>query len=293
MEPAISAMLDRKRERIAAVCYSIMDEAIVGARLPRAIAEFRPGGELVSVHRLGGGASKEQFDFALLLPSGERERFVLRMDPLQTATESDRQREFELNVLGKVHDFNHAAADLPHFAAPESKSIQAAPWQLNWWARVWQDDSVVPEPLMAAAELWMRGNLPCCAAPGLVHGDLRPGNFLFDEATGRITAVLDWELARIGDYHEDLAWLMMSLISFSYGGAHHDSGVYAPASWSQCMNIGQVGKWIRQRCGSTGFSQLTIAWRYVRLQRQGCALWAQPPGRAAYLASCAGAALPK
>ena len=38
----------------------------------------------------------------------------------------------------------------------------------------------------------------------MTHGDYRTGNYLFDEESGKITALLDWELARIGDFHEDL-----------------------------------------------------------------------------------------
>ena len=39
----------------------------------------------------------------------------------------------------------------------------------------------------------------------MVHGDYRTGNFLFDEA-GTIHAILDWEMAHLGDPLEDLAW---------------------------------------------------------------------------------------
>lgn len=39
----------------------------------------------------------------------------------------------------------------------------------------------------------------------LVHGDFRNGNLLIDD--GGVAAVLDWELAHIGDPREDLGWL--------------------------------------------------------------------------------------
>jgi aminoglycoside phosphotransferase (APT) family kinase protein len=41
----------------------------------------------------------------------------------------------------------------------------------------------------------------------IVHGDYRSGNFLHDGA-GQILAVLDWEMAHIGDPLEDLAWAL-------------------------------------------------------------------------------------
>ena len=42
-------------------------------------------------------------------------------------------------------------------------------------------------------------------APVLRHGDLWFGNLLIDESSGRLTAVLDWEHAAIGDPAEDIA----------------------------------------------------------------------------------------
>lgn len=42
--------------------------------------------------------------------------------------------------------------------------------------------------------------------PTLVHGDFRNGNLLVDDSGVR--AVLDWELAHIGDPREDLGWLL-------------------------------------------------------------------------------------
>jgi aminoglycoside phosphotransferase (APT) family kinase protein len=42
---------------------------------------------------------------------------------------------------------------------------------------------------------------------GLVHGDCQPGNALFDD--GRLTGLIDWELASIGSCRIDAGWMMM------------------------------------------------------------------------------------
>jgi aminoglycoside phosphotransferase (APT) family kinase protein len=42
---------------------------------------------------------------------------------------------------------------------------------------------------------------------GLVHGDMQPGNALFDQ--GRLTGFIDWELAGIGSRRLDAGWLML------------------------------------------------------------------------------------
>ena len=41
----------------------------------------------------------------------------------------------------------------------------------------------------------------------LVQGDTGPGNFMY--AGGRVTAVVDWELAHLGDPMDDIAWLSL------------------------------------------------------------------------------------
>ena len=53
------------------------------------------------------------------------------------------------------------------------------------------------------------------APPVLVHGDFRNGNFIVG-ADG-IRAVLDWELAHLGDPVEDLGWLCVK--SWRFGNA--------------------------------------------------------------------------
>jgi aminoglycoside phosphotransferase (APT) family kinase protein len=52
---------------------------------------------------------------------------------------------------------------------------------------------------------WLDDHLPAASEPRLLHGDFRMGNLMID-ANG-IAAILDWELAHIGDPAQDLAYL--------------------------------------------------------------------------------------
>lgn len=113
--------------------------------------------------------------------------------------------------LARLHAVDWRGADLPHFRGPTADPAQAALWQVNWWSRVWRDDYFDPYPLMTLAERWMRERLPETDDLVLLHGDYRVGNFLFDAESGRFNAVLDWELAHIGDFHEDLGWFTQRL----------------------------------------------------------------------------------
>ena len=68
-------------------------------------------------------------------------------------------------------------------------------------------------PILALALRWLEHNIPAPAQPRLVHGDFRLGNILVEH--GRLTGVLDWELAHLGDAHEDLAYGCMTVWRFA------------------------------------------------------------------------------
>jgi aminoglycoside phosphotransferase (APT) family kinase protein len=108
--------------------------------------------------------------------------------------------------LAKIHNLDFRSRDLSAFDIP-AEGTQCAEWGVNWWERVWEEDGDEDVPLMAVANGWLRDNMPSLSKPCIVHADYRTGNFLFTEHDAQITAVLDWELGRIGDRHQDLAWV--------------------------------------------------------------------------------------
>ncbi len=69
-------------------------------------------------------------------------------------------------------------------------------------------------PIMALAIKWCRDHVPAPTPPVLVHGDFRMGNLMVDGQG--LAAVLDWELAHLGDAHEDLAYGCMTVWRFSH-----------------------------------------------------------------------------
>jgi aminoglycoside phosphotransferase (APT) family kinase protein len=107
-----------------------------------------------------------------------------------------------------VHDFRKA--DLSAFEVPSIGTTQCAEWGLNSWDRIWEEDSDEDVPLMRVASAWLRRNMPVLDQVSIVHSDYRTGNFLFTEENVKISAWLDWELGRIGDRHQDLAWTTSS-----------------------------------------------------------------------------------
>ncbi len=68
---------------------------------------------------------------------------------------------------------------------------------------------------------WLRRNKPPPPPDrALVHADFRNGNMLVHE--GRLNAMLDWELAHVGDPMEDLAWICVRM--WRFGNDHNPCG---------------------------------------------------------------------
>jgi len=95
------------------------------------------------------------------------------------------------------------------------------------WEKVIDDDEREPQPIARAAIRWLKRNPPPPAQKiSIVHGDYRTGNFLFN-AAGEIRAILDWEMAHLGDPLEDLGWALDPL--WAHGDPTHPAGLIARA----------------------------------------------------------------
>ena len=113
------------------------------------------------------------------------------------------------SLLADVHAVNWRALGLG------SVLHDPGPWAslaaLDEWEAVRRRDELEPMPEIDLAEVWLRSHAVPSPRTVLVHGDFKVGNVLIDD--GRITALLDWELAHLGDPHEDLGWVTQPLRS--------------------------------------------------------------------------------
>jgi aminoglycoside phosphotransferase (APT) family kinase protein len=107
-----------------------------------------------------------------------------------------------IDALARLHRFDWQH-HLPDWQAPCALRDEIERW-----------DPILaksPEPAWIEAGLRTRerllATLPSGAPVGLVHGDYQPGNVLYD--AGRLSGVIDWELASIGGRLLDVGWLMM------------------------------------------------------------------------------------
>ena len=78
---------------------------------------------------------------------------------------------------------------------------------IDHWQGVYEEMRLVRDPVIDETYRWVRSREPDAVAPALVHGDYRIGNCLID--AGRITGILDWELAYVGDPRFDLGYMSL------------------------------------------------------------------------------------
>lgn len=122
-----------------------------------------------------------------------------------TQAERERLGEDVWSILGRIARLDPGALDLD--GVLDAATLEnTARQQLEVWSAIFSDSLLHPDPIGEAAIRWMDLNMPPPAHKlALVHGDYRVGNLLFGRH-GRVMAVLDWEMAHLGDPLEDLAW---------------------------------------------------------------------------------------
>lgn len=81
--------------------------------------------------------------------------------------------------------------------------------ELDRWEQVLRADQVEAYPELELALAWLHDDPPLAHSVVVVHGDFKPGNVLIEGT--QITALLDWELAHLGDPAEDLGWMTQPL----------------------------------------------------------------------------------
>ncbi len=112
-------------------------------------------------------------------------------------------------VLGRIHAIDLAETGLD--AVLDTITPEAFVHQM--WERY--QEYGTPQPMIDFAGRWLLEHLPQDVELKLVHNDFRNGNLMVD-ATG-VVAVLDWEVAHVGDPMRDLGWICTN--SWRFGGA--------------------------------------------------------------------------
>jgi aminoglycoside phosphotransferase (APT) family kinase protein len=119
-----------------------------------------------------------------------------------------------IDTLADLHVIDPEAAGLADFGRTGNYFER----QIARWTRQYRDSQTDYVPEMERLIAYLPSSLPEQSSTSIVHGDYRIDNALFD-GDGTLTAVLDWELATLGDPLADFSYLAMQWMMPADGGA--------------------------------------------------------------------------
>jgi aminoglycoside phosphotransferase (APT) family kinase protein len=111
-----------------------------------------------------------------------------------------------IETLVQLHAIDYEAVGLGDFGRPEGYLER----QVRRWSEQWARSETRPLPAIDELIRRLRASIPVSPKPTIVHGDYRLGNMMLDrEDPGRVVAVLDWEMATLGDPLTDLGYTLV------------------------------------------------------------------------------------
>ena len=135
--------------------------------------------------------------------AGQPYRYKRQLEPLGAARTRSISESL-IDTLAALHAVDPTAVGLDDFGRPDGFLER----QVRLWKR--QLDASRTRDLPEADELHrlLSADVPVQSATGIVHGDFRLDNVLVD-AEDRAAAVIDWEMATLGDPLTDLALMVV------------------------------------------------------------------------------------
>jgi aminoglycoside phosphotransferase (APT) family kinase protein len=133
-------------------------------------------------------------------------------DALPVALDRPEQRSLIadelIDALVELHAADWQAIGLDGFGKPTGYLER----QVRRFSGLWEHNRTRELPVVEEVGRWLSENLPESGPATIVHGDYRLGNVLYaPSAAGeppRLAAILDWEMATIGDPLADLGYLL-------------------------------------------------------------------------------------
>jgi len=116
-----------------------------------------------------------------------------------------------IEALAKLGNIDYKAVGLETYGKPDGFLKRQAP---RWLSQLESYSEYEGWPKLNDAEGisiiadWLNTNCPASFEPGIIHGDAHIGNVMFENNSGEVAALIDWELATIGDPLIDLGWII-------------------------------------------------------------------------------------
>lgn len=231
------------------------------AELGQTLSGVLDGADITELHRLSGGASRETWRFladgvprivqrqragdvrdmmieaavvraagaggvrvpellaAEKQPDGAAFMILEAIEGETIARKIQRDDAFAVAREHLVADLGTALARI-HSIDPASLPGLIETDQVAYYADV-LDSLGQPHPVLELVHNWLVDQRPSTSELTVVHGDFRLGNVIVGDRG--LNAVIDWELAHIGDPMEDLGWLCVK--AWRFGGAQPVAGL--------------------------------------------------------------------
>ena len=110
-----------------------------------------------------------------------------------------------VDALAALHALDVGTGELATLGRPDGYLRR----QVDRFSSLWPTVSRRTLPEVDALAVWLGENLPRSPRASVVHGDFRIGNLMFARSGPvRVQAILDWEMATLGDPLADLGYLV-------------------------------------------------------------------------------------
>jgi aminoglycoside phosphotransferase (APT) family kinase protein len=166
-----------------------------------------------------------------------------------------------VDVLLDLHRIDPAEVGLADFGRPEGYLGR----QVDRWYRQWEHSATRELPALDAVTARLRDTMPAGTRHGIVHGDYRLDNVMYDDGLDHVVAVLDWEMATIGDPLADVGLLYvyteLTASGFSAVTAPLDPALGFPSGAALLSRYGDLGGVRLDRLGwyvALGYYKLAI-----------------------------------
>ncbi len=111
-----------------------------------------------------------------------------------------------IEILAQLHRLHPGEVGLDILGTPTEDT--AALEQVEQYERNFHAQRLEAFPATTYIIRWLKKHCPRARHVGVVHGDYRLGNFLYQE--DRLVAILDWEQVHVGDPVEEIAFMYWS-----------------------------------------------------------------------------------
>jgi aminoglycoside phosphotransferase (APT) family kinase protein len=108
-----------------------------------------------------------------------------------------------VDTLLELHSIDPASVGLADFGRPDGYLAR----QVKRWQAQWRASETSPRPELDELVERLTATMPAQGAPAIVHGDYRLTNVIYRTDVSGIAAVVDWEMATLGDPLADVGLL--------------------------------------------------------------------------------------